>query len=118
MYKSASFTGPVFTSMYVCENKLKKLKAKESFHSFGNLASSRSDAFIDLLVDELLPRGLSPTGELEDLWQWLMDEVVLEDKLHRHLEKLQHCDALDACMIALLHKMCPSYLCRITIQAL
>ncbi len=63
------------------------------------------DVFIDLLTDELLFLGLSPTGELEDLWQWLMEEVVVEDKLCRHLEELLHCDALTACMIAILHKI-------------
>jgi hypothetical protein len=35
----------------------------------------------------------------------LLEEVVLEDKLRRYLEKLQHCNALDACMIARLHKI-------------
>jgi hypothetical protein len=41
------------------------------------------DAFIDLLTDELLLRALSPTGELEDLWQRLLEEIALQDKLRR-----------------------------------
>jgi hypothetical protein len=32
-----------------------------------------------------------------------MEEGFLKDEPHRHLEKLQYCDALDACLIALLN---------------
>jgi len=28
-------------------------------------------------------RALSPTGELEDLWQRLLEEIALQDKLRR-----------------------------------
>jgi len=55
-----------------------------------------------LLIDELVIRGLPPTGELEELCQWLPQELVPEDKLKLHLDKLMHCNALEACLIALL----------------
>jgi len=63
------------------------------------------DEFVDLLVDELVLRGLSLTGELEELRQPLIVELEMEYKLKLHLHKLNHCDTLEACMIALLHKV-------------
>jgi hypothetical protein len=48
---------------------------------------------------------MCPTGELEELRQRLLEELMLEEKLKRHLEKLQHCSNLEACLIALLHKV-------------
>jgi len=63
------------------------------------------DQFIDLMIDELAIRGLPPTGELEELYHRLLQEVVLENKLKLHLDKLKPCNALEACLIALLHKI-------------
>jgi hypothetical protein len=63
------------------------------------------DQFVELLSDELLVRHLSPRGELEELRDRLLQEVVLEEKLKSHLEKLLHCDRLTQCIIALLHKI-------------
>ncbi len=60
---------------------------------------------IELLSDELLLRNLSPRGELEELRQLLLQEIMLEHKLQQHLEKLLHCDKLVQCIIALLHKI-------------
>jgi hypothetical protein len=57
------------------------------------------------LIDEVVIRGLPPTGELEEPRQRLLQEVVLEDKLKLHLDKLKHCNSLEACLIALLHKI-------------
>jgi hypothetical protein len=57
------------------------------------------------MMREIRIRGLPPTGELEELRQRLLQEVVIEDKLKLHLYKLKHCNALEACMIALLHKI-------------
>ncbi len=43
---------------------------------------------------------MSLTGELEELHQRLLGEVLC-----RQLDKLQHCNTLEACLIALLHKV-------------
>jgi hypothetical protein len=63
------------------------------------------DSFIELLESELILRRMCPTGELEELRARLLEELILEEKLKRHLEKLQHCGVLEACLIALLHKV-------------
>jgi hypothetical protein len=49
--------------------------------------------------------GLQPTGGLEELHQKSLQEIVLEHRLKEHSDKLTHCNALDACLIALLHKI-------------
>jgi len=48
---------------------------------------------------------MSPTGELEELRQRLLQELIVKDKLCHHLDKLQHCNTLEACLILLLHKI-------------
>jgi hypothetical protein len=63
------------------------------------------DAFVDLLADELILRRMSPTGELEELCQRLLQELIVEDKLCHHLDKLQHCNTSEACLILLLDKI-------------
>ena len=63
------------------------------------------DSFIDLLINELLLRGLNPTGELDELRERLRPELHLENKLRQHLKKLEHCTKLEASLIALLHKI-------------
>jgi len=63
------------------------------------------DAFIDLLMDELILRGLSASGDLEELRQRLLSELVIEKKLRDSLTKLEHCTKLEASIIALLHKI-------------
>jgi hypothetical protein len=67
--------------------------------------SDESDQIVDLLIDELVMRGLPPTGGLEELHQKLLQEIELEHRLKEHLDKLTHCNALDACLISLLHKI-------------
>lgn len=63
------------------------------------------DDFIDLLINELLLRRLSVEGHLEDLRQRLLSELIIEDKYRKHVTRLVHCTALEACIIALLHKI-------------
>jgi len=63
------------------------------------------DDFVDLLMDELILRGVSPVGELEDLREQLRNELILEYKLCQYLKKLQHCSTLEQCLIILLHKI-------------
>jgi len=65
----------------------------------------KSDAFIELLMDELILHGLCPSGELEELQQCLLDELILEHKMRQHWKKLQHCSKLEASIILLLHKI-------------
>ena len=77
---------------------------KRSIH-YVPLNDDDKDEFIDLITNELVLRGLSPTGEFEEVRERLLQEVIVEHKLRCHLEKLQHCNLLDACMIALLHKI-------------
>jgi hypothetical protein len=67
------------------------------------------DQFIELLSEELLVWHVSPTGEMEELIENLLQEVVLEETLQHYLEKLVHCDKLKQCMTAFLHKV-PSLL--------
>jgi hypothetical protein len=45
---------------------------------------------MDLLIDELVLCGLSPSGEMEKLRSRLLQEVELEDKLRRNLQRLNH----------------------------
>jgi hypothetical protein len=59
---------------------------------------------------------MSPTGEIEELCQRLLEELVLEDKLQRNLEKLQHCNAPKACLIALLQKFRVFYMEKIELE--
>ena len=63
------------------------------------------DDFLDLLVDELVLRGESPTGELETLRERLLAEIHLENGLCKHVSKLQHCGTIEASIMALLHKV-------------
>lgn len=63
------------------------------------------DEFVDLLMDELILRGLCPSGELQELRERLLHEVVLEHKLRQHWKKLKHCSKLESALIALLHKI-------------
>jgi len=63
------------------------------------------DEFVDLLMDELILRGLCPSGELQELRERLLHEVVLEHKLRQHWKKLKHCSKLETALIALLHKI-------------
>ena len=67
--------------------------------------SDEMDGFIDLLINELLLRGLNPTGELDELRERLRPELELEYKLQQHLKKVAHCTKLEASLIALLHKI-------------
>jgi hypothetical protein len=50
-------------------------------------------------------RGLALDGDLEELCQRLLSALVLEGKYRDNLQKLTHCSALEACIIALLHKI-------------
>jgi hypothetical protein len=63
------------------------------------------DEFLDLLMDELILRGLSPVGELEDLCTRLQTELITDHKLRRHLKKMVHCSTLEQALIVLLHKI-------------
>ena len=63
------------------------------------------DAFVDLLADKLILRRMSPTGGLEKFCQQLLQELIVEDKLCHHLDKLQHCNTWEACLILILHKI-------------
>jgi hypothetical protein len=63
------------------------------------------DEFIELLMDELILRGLSPVGELEDLRARLQTELTTEHKLRQYLKKLEHCTTLEQALIVLLHKI-------------
>jgi hypothetical protein len=63
------------------------------------------DQFIELLSDELLLRNLSPRGELAELRECLLVELILEHNLKQHLEKLLHCSKLEQCLIALLNEI-------------
>jgi hypothetical protein len=56
-------------------------------------------------MEELILRGASPVGELEDLRERLKHELLLEHKLCQHLKKLEHCSRLEQCLIVLLHKI-------------
>jgi len=56
--------------------------------------SDEMDVFIDLLINELLLRGLNPTGELDELRERLRPELELEYKLQQHLKKVAHCTKL------------------------
>jgi hypothetical protein len=58
-----------------------------------------------LLTEELILRGLPIGGELQDIRERLLQELEVEHRLNDHLRKLQHCNSLEACMIALLHKV-------------
>jgi hypothetical protein len=60
--------------------------------------------FIDLLFAELMLRGLALDGNLEELHRHLLSALVLEGKYRDNLQKLTQCLALEACIIALLHK--------------
>ncbi len=46
---------------------------------------------------------------MEELIENLLQEVVLEETLQHYLENLIHCDKLEQCMTAFLHKI-PSLL--------
>ncbi len=58
-----------------------------------------------MLTEELILRGLPIGGELQDIRERLLQELEVEHRLNDHLRKLQHCNSLEACMIALLHKV-------------
>jgi hypothetical protein len=77
---------------------------KRSIH-FCPLDDDSRDTFIELLENELILQRMCPTGELEELRQRLLEELLLDENLKRHLEKLEHCSHLEACLIALLHKV-------------
>ena len=72
------------------------------------------DTFIELLENELILRQMCPTGELEELRQRLLEELLLEEKLKRHIEKLEHCSHLEACLIKLrmIILIAPNYIGR------
>jgi hypothetical protein len=63
------------------------------------------DQFIYLLFPELLLRNLSLEGDLEQLRERLLFELILEEKYRASLQKLAHCTALEASVIALMHKI-------------
>ncbi len=63
------------------------------------------DEFIKLLFSELLLRSLSVEGDLEELRQRLLSALVVEEKYQDNINKLSHCSALEASIIALLHKV-------------
>ena len=50
-------------------------------------------------------RGLSVEGDLEELRDRLLNEILLENKYRANLKKLSHCTTLEASIIALLHKI-------------
>ncbi len=56
---------------------------KCSIH-FIPMSDDDRDEFIDLLADELTLRRMSPTGDSEELRQRLLEEMLLEVKLHCH----------------------------------
>ncbi len=63
------------------------------------------DDFLELLMDELILRGINPVGDLEAMRQRVKNELVMEHKLRQHLKKLEHCSKLEQCLILLLHKI-------------
>jgi len=63
------------------------------------------DDFVDLLFSELLLRRLPVDGDMEELRQRLLYTLELEDKYRNNLKKLQHCSALEAAIITLLHRI-------------
>jgi hypothetical protein len=63
------------------------------------------DQFIDLLFSELLLYNLSVEGNLEQLREWLLSKLILEEKYRASLQKLAHCTALEVSAIALMHKI-------------
>jgi hypothetical protein len=69
---------------------------------FSPRTADERDDFVDLLFMELTLRGLSVEGDLEELREQLLSEVILENKYRANLQKLAHCSALEACIIALL----------------
>jgi hypothetical protein len=73
--------------------------------SFEPSTQDEKDEFLDLIMDELILRGINPVGDLEALRQRLSNELLLEHKLRQHLKKLQHCSTLEQCLIVLLHKV-------------
>ncbi len=62
------------------------------------------DEFIHLLFSGLLLRSLSVEEYLEELHQRLLSALV-EEKYRDNMNKLSHCSALEASIIALLHKV-------------
>ncbi len=67
--------------------------------------SDEKDEFIELLTEEQILIGLPIGGELQDIREQLLQELEVEHRLNDHLRKLWHCNSLEACMIALLHKV-------------
>ncbi len=72
---------------------------------FFSLFIDKKDDYIDLLLTELMMRGLSVEDALEELRERLLKEIMLENRYRANLQKLAHCSARETCIIALLHKM-------------
>ncbi len=89
---------------YVNTPKVACARLSRSIH-FQPSNQDEKDDFLDLLMDELILRGRSPVGEVEDLRERLLVELQLEWKLRQHLKKLEHCTRLEQALIVLLHKI-------------
>jgi hypothetical protein len=89
---------------YVNTPKESCARLSRSIH-FQPSNQDEKDDFLDLLMDELILRGRSPLGEVEDLQERLLAELELEWKLRQHLKKLEHCTRLEQALIVLLHKI-------------
>lgn len=77
---------------------------------FDPQTADEKEDFVDLLFSELMLRGLSVEGDLEELRDRLLNEILLENKYRANLKKLSHCTTLEASIIALLHKIpCSSH---------
>jgi hypothetical protein len=73
--------------------------------SFQPTNQDEKDDFLDLMMDELILRGIHPVGDIEELRGHLKNKLVMEHKLCQHLKQLEHCSKLEQALIILLHKI-------------